>query len=328
MALTACGDDSSKLPSGVVAQVGDAEITQAQLDESLAQSKASAEAQGQSFPAEDSAEYVQAEQQALEALTLEEVVGFEARKCGPPCKVTDQDVTKALNEIVETNFNGSQKDFDEFLTQSKLTRPKARQIVRFQQQQEELFDQVTRGVRFTRKDARAYYDEHPDEFKTPAGREASHILVETKAEADRIRAEVTTDNFAELAKENSTDEGSKDEGGSLGQIQRGQLVPEFEKVAFSLKDGEISQPVKTQFGWHIITVSLTPAHTTQFAKAVDQIVSTQLEAKRQETWTEWRDGVLEEWRGRTVYASSDLEPAATTEQAVEPTTTDGATDGG
>ena len=109
----------------------------------------------------------------------------------------------------------------------------------------------------------------------------------TKAEADQIRAELTPENFAELARENSTDTGSAKQGGSLGPIQKGQLVPEFEKVAFSLKDGEISQPVKTQFGWHIITVDITPAKTTSFADAKDQIVQTQLSQKRQAEYTKW-----------------------------------------
>jgi foldase protein PrsA len=332
LGLSACGDDSSKLPDGVVAQVGDAEISRASLDETLAQNQASAEASGQSFPQAGTSEYTQAEQQALEGLVLEQVVGFEARKCGPPCAVTDKDVTTALNEIIDTNFGGSQEQFDDFLEQQDLTRPEARELVKFQEQQEQLFNQVTRGVRFTRAQAREYYDANPDQFKVPAGREASHILVATKAEADEIRAQVTGDNFAELARENSTDEGSAEQGGSLGQIQRGQLVPEFEEVAFSLEDGEISQPVKTQFGWHIITVDLTPASTTTFAEAVDGILSSQLDQERQEAWTEWRDGVLEEWGDRTVYANSDLEPPEP-EEAVpatpaDPGATDGSGDGG
>ena len=130
----------------------------------------------------------------------------------------------------------------------------------------------------------------------------------TKAEADRIRAEVTPENFAELARENSTDTGSAKQGGSLGPIQKGQLVPEFEKVAFALKDGEISQPVKTQFGWHIIMVDITPAKTTSFADAKDQIVQTQLSQKRQAEYTTWYTGVLKDWDGRTVYANADLKP--------------------
>ncbi len=101
----------------------------------------------------------------------------------------------------------------------------------------------------------------------------------------------------------------------LGPIQKGQLVPEFEKVAFALKDGEISQPVKTQFGWHIIMVNITPAKTTSFAEAKQQIISSQLAQKRQAEFTTWSEKVLKDWADRTSYASSDLEPATTTAAA-------------
>ncbi len=174
---------------------------------------------------------------------------------------------------------------------------------------------VTRGIRFTAADAKKYYEDNPAQFKVAAGRTASHILVPTKAEADKIRAEVTDENFAELAKKYSTDTGSKEQGGSLGQIQKGQLVPEFEKVAFGLKSGEISEPVKTQFGWHIITVTTTPARTTPFSEAESQIISSQLAAKRQAAFSEWSDKALKSWEKRTVYANDDLKPPATTAAA-------------
>ncbi len=177
------------------------------------------------------------------------------------------------------------------------------------------------ACRFTDADAKAYYDEHPDEFKVAAGRTASHILVPTEAEAERIRAEVTPENFAQLAEENSTDTGSAKQGGDLGPVQKGTFVPEFEKAALALKDGEISQPVKTQFGWHIIMVDTTPARTTAFADAKEQIISTQLAQKRQAEFTKWSEGVLKDWEGRTVYASADLKPAEQPEQPAEGVTT-------
>ena len=229
----------------------------------ISQTTAEAKAQGQTVPAEGAEGYDQVRQQALQSLVQQKIVGFEARECGNPCKVTDQQIDDDLARIIETNFNGKQKEFDDFLKDRGITQADARDIVKNGLQQQKLFNHVTRGVRFTDADAKAYYDENPDEFKVAAGRVASHILVETEAEADRIRAEVTPENFAELARENSTDTGSAKQGGSLGPIQKGQLVPEFEKVAFALKDGEISQPVKTQFGWHIITVYKTTVTTQQ-----------------------------------------------------------------
>jgi foldase protein PrsA len=316
---TGCGggQDGADLPEGVVARVGDAAIPEEELSEAIEQQRAQAEQQGATFPEEGSEGYDQVRRQALETLVLQRIVDFEARKCGTPCRVTKKEIDEELERIVETNFEGSDEEFETFLRDSRLTRAEARDIVRNQLQQTKLFEHVTRGVRFTAVDAKRYYEENADEFRVEAGRRARHILVETKAEADRIRARVTPENFAELARENSTDEGSAAQGGDLGPIQRGQLVPEFEKVAFSLKDGEISDPVRTQFGWHIITVEVTPASTTPFERARGGIISSQLAQARQEEFARWRDEVLAEWRDRTVYADESLRP----QTAEEPATT-------
>jgi foldase protein PrsA len=323
VAVAGCGsDDSANLPDGVVARVGDANITQAQLDRAIAMTAAEAKAQGQTVPAEGAEGYEQLEQQALQSLRQQRIVAFEARECGTPCEVTKKEIDADLQRIVETNFSGSQKQFDAFLKERGYSKTDARDIVKGTLQQQALFAHVTRGVRFSEADARKYYEDNPDQFKVAAGRTASHILVATKEEADRIRAEVTPENFAELARENSTDKGSAQQGGSLGPIQKGQLVPEFEKVAFALEDGEISDPVKTQFGWHIITVQITPASTTSFAEAKSQIISSQLAQRRQDEFTTWSEDVLKKWDERTVYANDDLKPATTeAEPAQAPETT-------
>lgn len=83
--------------------------------------------------------------------------------------------------------------------------------------------------------------------------QASHILVSTKAEADEIIQKLSIGvNFADLAKQYSLDTGSKEKGGSLGKFVQGQFVPEFEARLSTMKKGEISEPVQTKFGWHII----------------------------------------------------------------------------
>jgi len=86
--------------------------------------------------------------------------------------------------------------------------------------------------------------------------QVSHILVEKEETAKKIAADLKKGKkFSELAKEFSMDPGSKNQGGEIGYITQGQLVPEFEEVAFGLKMNTISAPVKTQFGWHVITVT-------------------------------------------------------------------------
>lgn len=80
----------------------------------------------------------------------------------------------------------------------------------------------------------------------------THILVKTMPEAEEIAREIKNgENFSNLAKERSQCPSGK-KGGDLGTFGRGQMVREFDKVVFELEKGQVSQPVKTQFGWHII----------------------------------------------------------------------------
>ncbi|MEW6581927.1 MAG: peptidylprolyl isomerase [Actinomycetota bacterium] len=322
--VAACGDGSTvaDLPSGVVARFGDHEVTADELQRAVDQQIAQAEQQGQTAPKKGSDAYDALRRQVLDNIKIQRLVEVESRKCGTPCKVTEADVTKELRRVRDQNFQGSQKKLDDFLKQSKLTVDDARRILRFSLQQPKLFDNVTKGVRFTAADARRYYQQNIAQFRVPAGRTARHILVKSKAEADAIAATLTDATFAAVAKKESLDPGSGSQGGDLGPIQRGQLVPEFEAVAFRLKDGEISAPVKTQFGWHIIQVHVTPARTTPFSEAKDGIVESQLQQKRQEAFATWRDGIIKQWDKRAKYAEESLAPPST-----DATTTAGTTGG-
>ena len=88
-------------------------------------------------------------------------------------------------------------------------------------------------------------------------------------------------------------------------------MPEFEKVALALKDGEISQPVKTQFGWHIITVRVNPARDIPCDEAEKLIIQTQTSIKKNEAIQKWREEVTTKWEGKTLYADSSLQPTST-----------------
>jgi len=101
---------------------------------------------------------------------------------------------------------------------------------------------------------RKVYDEAIKQAKPEEEVHARHILVPTEDEAKAILAQLKGGaDFATLAKEKSKDPGAAD-GGDLGYFTREQMVPEFAEVAFKLENGKLSDPVKTQFGWHIIKV--------------------------------------------------------------------------
>lgn len=112
---------------------------------------------------------------------------------------------------------------------------------------------------------RQYYDANPAAYTLTEERNANHILVQLTPDADAaattaaqaktqdvLKRAQAGEDFEKLAKELSDDVGSKAEGGATGFFGRGAMAPEFEEAAFKLKPGEISQPVRTKFGWHII----------------------------------------------------------------------------
>jgi len=104
-------------------------------------------------------------------------------------------------------------------------------------------------------DAKKLYDAQLSGLKTEEEVRARHILVESELQAKEIFEKIGHGgDFAQLAKEFSKDPGTKDEGGDLGYFGRGQMVPQFEEAAFKLKKGDVSLPVQSQFGWHLIKV--------------------------------------------------------------------------
>jgi peptidyl-prolyl cis-trans isomerase C len=151
------------------------------------------------------------------------------------------------------------------------------------------FDKVIKAS-VSDADARKIYDDQVKLLKPEEEVSARHILVETEALAKELKDKIDKGaDFVQLAKENSKDPGSKDEGGNLGYFGHGQMVPQFEEIVFKLKKGEVSDPVKTQFGWHL--VKLEDRRTKQppaFEVVKDRIVQSVLLQKAQQTATELR----------------------------------------
>lgn len=138
------------------------------------------------------------------------------------------------------------------------------------------------SVTATDKEVEDYYETHQSLFKTDETAKANHILVATLEEAEKVCEEIKAGlSFAEAAKKYSTCP-SASQGGALGEFTRGRMVPEFEAAAFAMAPGEISAPVQTQFGYHIIELeALTPAGTAPFEAVKDQVKEQCLLAKRQ-----------------------------------------------
>jgi foldase protein PrsA len=183
--------------------------------------------------------------------------------------VTVSDVDKKEAEVKAKYPPGQ---FEQILVQQGLTETDVQNILR---QQIILERAVAPQVHVSDADIKAYFKQHHTQFDTAERVRARHILVADPKLAATIETKLKSGgNFADLAKQYSTDPSSKDKGGELGFFGKGTMVPAFQNAAFSMKVGETSAPVHSPFGYHIIQVEeVQPAKAATVASAHDQIVA-------------------------------------------------------
>ena len=223
-------------------------------------------------------------------------------------KVSAEEVDKNLKEITDSLPEGA--TLEQFAAQAGLTVERIRNQLTDDMKIRQLIEKVTAEV--TKPDdaeLQKYFDEHQDEFKQEESIQASHILVSTqgitdeaelakkKADAEALLAQAKEkkgENFAELATAHS-DCPSKAQGGDLGTFSRGQMVPEFEKAAFSQEVGAVGDMVQTQFGYHIIKVTdKKEAKQMAFADVKEELGEGLFEERKSEKMQAY----LEELRGK------------------------------
>jgi peptidyl-prolyl cis-trans isomerase D len=182
-------------------------------------------------------------------------------------------------------------------------------------------EDLAKSVNVTNEQLQAYYKDHPDKIQLPEKRNVRHILIMSPQEADATVAESAKAkvegllaqikqgaDFAELAKNHSEDPGSASLGGELGFFQRGDMVPEFEAAAFSLtKPGDLSEVVKTSYGYHLLQlVALEAAKTPSFAE-VKELLTQELKI---ELALKDYNTKLEQLKTLTFEQDDSLKPAA------------------
>jgi len=193
--------------------------------------------------------------QMIERVTLRQLAGKESVSIDPQNVETE---TVALQSRVQAS--GQYADWATFLKQNDMTDESVRSLIA---------DNLLSDALQKRHSA-------------PTSAEqvhASHILVATQETAQEVLDKLSKgETFASLAAQYSTDTGSKDQGGDLGWFPRGVMVAEFEQAAFSLEPGKVSQPVKTQFGYHIILVQ------EKAVRELDPTLYEQVQQKYFQTW--------------------------------------------
>ncbi|MBI1746530.1 MAG: peptidylprolyl isomerase [Acidobacteria bacterium] len=199
-----------------------------------------------------------------------------------------------LKEETEKQMSEFRKQFPDAASFAKalkdegLTEDKLRLRVNEQLTMKQYVDTlVAPNLKVSEADAKKFYDGNSDKMKEPEQIKARHILIRVDAKADaktkqeaRARTEgllkraKANEDFAALAKANSDDTGSKDNGGDLDYFAKGQMVPEFDKAAWALKTNEISGVVETPYGFHIIKLTdHKPEKIIPFEQAKEQVLS-------------------------------------------------------
>lgn len=268
LAVTGC------MSSKWVAKVNGTVISLDQYNTCVNDAKAIYEKQQVDFTTEDGKKNLtQLKSQILEFMIMNEIIRQEVQKL--ELKTDDPKVSEKETELKQNM--GTEEQFQEELKKIGMTEPDLKNYLA-------LNLKVTSDTKLTDNDIKAYFDKNSDRYGEPEQVRASHILVKTEDEANQIIAQLKEGaNFEQLAKEKSTDEGSKSSGGKLGFFSRGQMVPEFEKAAFEQKVGEYSaQPVKTEFGFHIILVEEhKQAKAADYAAVKDTVAKDALDEKIQ-----------------------------------------------
>ncbi|MFL5402225.1 MAG: peptidylprolyl isomerase [Gemmatimonadales bacterium] len=264
--------DTTFVVDRVVAVVGNRPVLASQVDEELF----SRQSQGAKLP--NTPEGIQGVRQQIVSSIVDEELLVQQAQRDTSIKVTDEEIASGVEEQVRkvrTNFT-TELEYKSELKKAGFQTPEEYRRWLTDQQRRAAFqnrlieklrgDGKLKPVAPTEKEMRAYFDEQKGSLGTrPATISFRQIVVAPKpsaeakarsrAQADSIVLELRRGaDFATAARRFSQDPGSKEQGGSLNWFRRGVMVPEFERVAFSLKPGVVSDPVESPFGYHIIQV--------------------------------------------------------------------------
>lgn len=268
LSFTGCTSDKVDKDSEIVAKVGDKNITKEELYDFLV---------------------MQSGQQALEALIIETIVDLEIEK--KKIQVSEEEIDEELNKTKE-GFEGEEQ-FNQALQSSGLTIDELKENLEMGIRINKLIEPY---ISISQEEIQNFFTENKSELDKKEEVRASHILVDTKEEADEVKGKLDSgEDFAKLAEEYSKD-GSKDVGGDLGYFTKGRMVPEFEEAAFSLEIGKISEPVKSEYGYHIIkVVEKVEGKDAILEDFIDEIEDNLRDAKSQEAYGMWYEEIRDQY---------------------------------
>ncbi len=281
--FTGCGIKDQN----AIIKINDKSITKAEYDKAIDRAIASSPfaQMGDLKGNKDGFLYLMTEQGVINQLIIQELLDQEAEERG--IKVSNKDVDSALKKIIDQM--GGKEKLMEVLRANNVSVGEFKNDVKHQVLMQKLADSAGE-IKITDKDCEDYYKKNTEKFKNPEQVRASHILLaanpyqlqeelkanskkelseeeiktkveakieEKKAQAEKLAKELQADNskFAAYAKKYSQDPGSAKQGGDLGFFAKDRMVPEFAEAAFKAKPNTVTNPVQSQFGYHIIMVT-------------------------------------------------------------------------
>lgn len=227
---------------------------------------------------------------ALDSLITSKIVQLEAEK--NDIEVSQEDIDDELASYY--NQYDGEEGFQSALEGSGMT------IADFKEDVEEYLamNQLLKDrISVTDEEKEAYFEENKESFNQPEQVTARHILTETKEEAQTVLDKLEEgEDFADLAAEYSTDDTTSGSGGDLGTFGEGEMVEAFDEAAFFLEDGEVSDPVETEYGFHIIEVT---DHTNEkesvYEDVEDEVTDALNDSKLNEEYSVWLEEKMTEY---------------------------------
>ncbi|WP_337983011.1 peptidylprolyl isomerase [Lysinibacillus sp. C5.1] len=263
--LTGCGDSSD-----YVATVDGEKILQTELDQALREQ----------YGAE-----------VLDTLINNKIIALEAEKEG--ITILDNAIQAEYDELVESY--GGKAALQEALDANGLTVESVKDNIRMYQLTK---DVMAKSIDISDEELQQYFEEHKDDYGQQEQVAASHIFLEDEATAKEVEEKLKAgEDFAELAKAYSVDTDTREDGGDLGYIQRGQMDEQFEAAAFALEKGAVSSVVQSVEGYHIIKVTgKEPAQQAVFEDVQDEVYETVLESRINEEYMTWLTTKQEQYK--------------------------------
>lgn len=230
-------------------------------------------------------------EQVLNSLISEKIIELELKK--QKIKIGKEEVKEELEKLKEQH--GGEEGLNMMIMQYGMDMEDLENNIAMNLKLKKLLGPE---IDISEEEMLDYYEENKEAFGEAEQVKARHILVETEEEAREISKELESGgDFAKLAKKHSLDEASKESGGDLGFFGKGEMVKEFEKSAFSLKPNEISDPVKTDHGYHIIEVlEKKEAKIPSYKDVKDDIEDILLQQKISMEYGSWYQKKLEEYK--------------------------------